>query len=687
MGLSVSAFSPHDARIRGASGCNETMGRIQQLPTALANKIAAGEVIERPASVVKELVENAVDAGARRIVIELEDAGKQLIRVSDDGCGMDADDLALAFREHATSKLRTTDDLFYIDTMGFRGEALPSIGSISHARIVSRAQGAPHAFEIRNDGGELTEVMPASNAQGTTVEIKNLFFNTPVRRKFLRQNSTEVSRVVETVQRIALPWHDVGFTLRNDGRTILELAGTTSRRERILDFSGSKLSEHLVEVNDFDEYASLTGFVGTVNEHRPNSRELSLFVNKRFVRDRSLLHAITLAYKEFIPHGRYPVAFLFLEIDPSEVDVNVHPTKIEVRFTQANRLFSKIKAAVQEAVLRSGQLPRIQLNDQRIEQLKAIGAMSSQQRIHAAMSDFMTRARAESARAAPMILARPEGSLEPDLLPDSDDAIAPENSESLPPAIAAADRTSAPMLIDADELVLAREVAKPKLVRASDNQALRPLADDAESTSAQASGDARQPSLLNSARGLFQIGDMFIIVETGDGLILIDQHAYHERVLYWKLEHRLQAEPPEIQKLLVPEPLELSRRTADMVGDYRELFRQFGFIIEPFGSGGWACYGLPRYVKTSKVNEFVVSCLEELSHTGRPGDPASLRKAMVDMMACKAAIKAGESLTMDEMTALLAEGAKVPHTFACPHGRPTTFLLTFTDLEKFFHRR
>jgi len=667
------------------------MARIRKLPPEISNKIAAGEVVERPASVVKELCENCIDAGATRIDVELEDAGKALIRITDDGCGMDADDLALCMLEHATSKLDSADDLSYIDTMGFRGEALPSIGSVSHMRIVSRPRtpdGTPaaDAYEITNHGGQLSFIKPASGAPGTVIEVANLFFNTPVRRRFLRQNSTEVARVMETLQHLALAWPEIGFSLTSDGRSVMKLAPNQTRRERIIDFSGKGLERDLIEINDFDEYAALTGFVGSVSQHRPNSRQMYLFVNRRSIRDRSLLQAIVLAFREFIPHGRYPVAWLFLELDPSEVDVNVHPTKIEVRFVQANRLFGKIKGALQEAVLRSGQLPRIALDQQRIEALKQIGRMDAAGRA-AALRELAAPLQRAPVPARPsstaIVEARPDGTDEPPL-------------ELATPGYDSPDITQdAPTLIQPRALEQARSYqskAVPALrtshaIRPSQPEASPPGLEDVFESDARPSPQSRQPGLLANTRGFFQIADTYIVVETTDGMVLIDQHAYHERILFWQLEHRLEAAPPEMQRLLVPEPLELSRIAAAMVHDHRELFRSFGFEIEPFGAGGWACFGLPRYLKTSKVAEFVATTLEELAASGRHKDPASLRKSMVEMTACKAAIKAGDSLSGQEIEALLREGESVPHTFSCPHGRPTTFRLSLSDLEKIFHRK
>jgi len=686
------------------------MGIIRQLPPAISNRIAAGEVVERPASVVKELVENALDAGATRIDVELEDAGKQLIRVSDNGCGMDSDDLSLCFSDHATSKLKDSDDLFYIDTMGFRGEALASIGSISHARVTSRTPDASEALSIANEGGEIGEVRPASGSQGTVIEIENLFYNVPARRRYLRQNSTEVSHVVEVMQRVAMAYPAIAFSLSNDGKQSFKLPPKQSRKERILEFAGSKLVDDLIEVNDFDDYCALTGYISSINQHKPNSRWLNLFVNGRFIRDRSLLHAITLAYREFIPHGRYPMAWLFLEIDPSEVDVNVHPTKIEVRFVQANKIFSKIKASCQEAVLRSGMLPRINLEDQRIEQVKALRGHQTQAELHAAVAGFVARtsqSRGEGERPR-SYEARPGNVHEPALGLERAGFDAPDDPES-----------EAPSFLSKEQLRDSRALREKALPSSLSNHAISPVqaprnpedvsasqSSKAQLTAAQAQPSdqiatpqpgqsqlppaqkaAQQAGLLEGAKGLFQVGDTFLIVEGEDGIVLIDQHAYHERVLFWQLEHRISSAKPEMQRLLVPEPLELSRQAAAVLDDHRELFREFGFEIEPFGSGEWAVYALPRYIRTSKVNEFVASCLEELATTGRAKDVADLRKSMVEMMACRAAIKAGDHLEGHEIESLLNEGAKVPHTFACPHGRPTTFKLTFSDLEKIFHRR
>ncbi len=658
------------------------MGKIRELPPETANKIAAGEVVERPASVVKELVENAIDAEATHIEIELEEAGKELIRVRDNGIGMPADDLLLCYHPHATSKLQDATDLFDIRTMGFRGEALASIGSISESSVCSCAKGEEQGYQVDNHAGEIQGPKPVSCSQGTTVEVRNLFFNTPVRRRFLKRNATELTRIIESVQRIGLAYPEVGFTLIHKGRKVINAPSTQSSYDRILQFFGKDLVGKLIEVNDLDDYSSLNGFITNIEHHKSNSKDIYLYVNQRFVRDRSLLHAITLAYREFIPPGRYPQTYLFLDLSPEEVDVNVHPTKIEVRFVEPNRLFRKLKAAVREALLRSGELPALPLN-------RSAGAQeggSRQAEIHRAMSDFIQKnSQQEETSAQGMFKNRTP-------LSQSDAARRnmPEAAQSKPGAsiLSQEQYRQARPLKAKFELSKATTSDEEVSQKSFENQGTGQDVSIVQGNESQGGQGASSIShLLGNARGAFQLGAMFIVIELEDSIAIIDQHAYHERILYWQLEHRLELEPPEVQRLLVPEPLELSQIANHLLHDYLEVFQSFGFQIEAFGNDNWALYALPRYIKTSRVKEFVEESLEALAEDGNVRSLPELRKSMVEMIACRAAIKAGDVLGQEEIKALLEEGTKVPHTFSCPHGRPTTFKLHFTELEKFFHRR
>jgi len=336
------------------------VGLIRELPETVANKIAAGEVIERPASVVKELVENSIDAGASRIEIQLQDGGRKLVRVSDDGCGMDAEDVAMCFRSHATSKLRTSNDLFFITTLGFRGEALPSIGAVAQVRLVSRLRGSEAAHEITVEGGRLGEPKAAGAPEGTTVEVRNLFFNTPARRKFLRSARTELGHVLDVVTRIALPHEHIHFIVSNDGRTLVNAPPAQGRRARVAAFVGAELAEELLDVEGGEGPLRVEGLAGPPALSRGSTAMQFIFLNRRYVRDRALSSAIRQAYEGLLLPGRHPVLFLFLQIDPREVDFNVHPTKIEVRFRQGRRVYSCVLGALRAALGAADLAPKLE---------------------------------------------------------------------------------------------------------------------------------------------------------------------------------------------------------------------------------------------------------------------------------------------------------------------------------------
>ncbi len=335
------------------------MGIIRELPELVANKIAAGEVIERPASVIKELVENSIDAGATRIEIQLEAGGKKLVRVTDDGGGMDAEDVAMCFRRHATSKLKTSQDLFFITTLGFRGEALPSVGAVAQVRLVSRQPGAPSGTEIQVAGGKMSEPKAAGAPQGTTIEVRNLFFNTPARQKFLRSSRTELGHVMDMVARIALPHEAIHFVVSNDGKMLLNAPPTADRRERVAAFAGGDLARALLPVAGGEGPLSVEGLAAPPEHSRASTAMQFLFLNRRYVRDRALSAAIRQAYEGLLTRGRYPALFLFLQMDPREVDFNVHPTKIEVRFRQARRVFACVLDALRAALGKADLAPAL----------------------------------------------------------------------------------------------------------------------------------------------------------------------------------------------------------------------------------------------------------------------------------------------------------------------------------------
>ncbi|MCC7510577.1 MAG: DNA mismatch repair endonuclease MutL [Planctomycetes bacterium] len=626
------------------------MARIRLLPPELANKIAAGEVVERPASVVKELVENSLDAGATRIDVQLIDAGKTLIRVADDGLGMSAEDLPLAFEAHATSKIADAEDLFHIETCGFRGEALASIQSVARASVTTRQRGTPAALQLDCAGGRQTEVREAAGDFGTVVEIRDLFYNVPARRRWLKGDSTEFSHVVEWLTGLAAANPEVGFSLRHGERKAFEVPPRQQPAERIRALFGDRFPEGMLEVHEHEVYGRLDGYLSPPGVNRPNSKGLLLYVNRRLIKDRSLLQAALLAYREFVPPGRYPVAVLFVTVPPESVDVNVHPAKTEVRLLEQNRIFSLIKSALTEKLLRAGVLPS----------LKPAAAFAPQAR--------------------PDTEYEPRHDLEQRLFDSESEARAREAEHRWSEARSVLEQAIGPV-------VSRFEVRPPALESPGRAAETARLEQPAVLANTSPSAPAMEPAgLLTNARALFQVAATFVVVETADGMVIIDQHAYHERILYWLLEHRLATQPLERQKLLVPTPLNLSLSAASLVDANRDTLREFGLEVVQTADG-WALAAVPKYSVSSRHNEVVQEILEELANDRTPPPPQALRKAMVEMVACKAAIKAGDSLEPRQILDLLRLGETVPHTFSCPHGRPTTYKLSFTDLEKLFHRR
>lgn len=628
------------------------MARIQLLPPELANKIAAGEVVERPASVVKELVENSLDAGATRVDVQLVDAGKTLIRVADDGIGMDAEDLKLAFEPHATSKLSSVEELFRVLTHGFRGEALASIQSVSRARITTRTRNARVALQLECAGGQAGEIREAAGAPGTVIEIRDLFFNVPARRRWLKGDSTEFSHVVELLQSIAAANPEVGFSLIHGERKAFDVPAGQSQDERVRALYGDRFHEGLLEVHEYESYGRLDGYIAPPAMHRPNSKGLLLFVNRRPIKDRSLIQAVILAYREFLPPGRYPVAVLFLTVDPESIDVNVHPAKTEVRFLEHNRIFSLIKSALAEKLINSGVLPGIRLHGPALPQARPDSPFEptfdvSRPRLFDAQSEQRARDAEHRWDEARRVL---------------DEALGPVVSRYEVRDVGTGARSASDGVPEAAD---ARHQAAERAVQEGSSL----------------------PPLLAQAKALFQVGATYIVVEVADGMVVIDQHAYHERILYWLLENRISSQAVERQRLLVPQPLELSLAAAALAEAHSEALREFGFELEPFGHGAWALRAVPKFSVGGKHLEVVQEILEELAQGRKPQTPTELRKSMVESVACHAAIKAGDVLEPQQIKNLLQLGETVPHTFSCPHGRPTTYKLGFVDLEKIFHRR
>ncbi|HOX38807.1 MAG TPA: DNA mismatch repair endonuclease MutL [Candidatus Brocadiia bacterium] len=615
---------------------------IKVLSEDVANKIAAGEVIERPASVVKELVENSLDAGAKRVEIELEQGGADLVRVVDDGCGMSRNDLALAFLSHATSKLTTADDLFSVTTLGFRGEALPSIGAVSRARIASRQAGNDEGGEIECAGGELSAVKVCGIPPGTMAEAHDLFFNVPARRKFLRSSPTELSYISEIVTRVALSRPGVSFLLRHNGREIFNLPASEVIEQRIEAFFGREISENMIPITSAGEDMNVRGFILPPGVDRARNRMQFAFVNGRYVRDVSISHAIAEAYRGLMAPKRHPVVFLFIDILPELVDVNVHPTKIEVRFRNRQAIHQRVQRAIRNALRESHHVPAAVASTTGHEPV-----MQSHVSVEPSTGGF-EESRRESVRKAL------EGFFE-----------SHSPRESGPPP-----RYVHPAPQGADQTVN----TSPPITKAH----------------AQAATVRIQPSGADaqSAQGprFFQIHDSYIVEETPDGVNIIDQHALHECLLYHEIRKRLREAPLMSQRLLVPEVVELTQAEFLAVQGLKEEFEKLGFELDDFGASSIVIRAFPQMLDQFAGARMFRDLLAQVADAEGSSSVADIADQLIKALACKGAVKAGQRLSPPQMKALLERRDRADYSRRCPHGRPTTFSLGLRDLQKEFER-
>jgi DNA mismatch repair protein MutL len=625
--------------------------RIRPLPDALINKIAAGEVVERPASVVKELLENSIDAGAKRIAVTIEDGGRTLIRVSDDGAGIPADEAPLAFAQHATSKIQSPDDLFAIATMGFRGEALASIASVSHAALTTRTRDADHATRLEVKDSLLSPPVPAAAPPGTTLEIRDLFYSVPARRKFLRTDATEFSHIHEMLLRSALPNPHIAFTLTHNSRLVLDLPATHDHHLRVAEAltgspGGDDLHPHLLPLRFSERGITVTGFAGQPALARPNAKFQYLFLNGRFIRDRALLHALKEAYRGLVEPAAQPAAILFLHLDPATFDVNVHPQKTEVRFRDSGSIYRAVLAALREKLLASDLTPNLRTANRFDTPSGQWPVVSHQTSTPAAsdtrqvIADFFRQAAPTQARLHYGVEAK-----RPSPIDDPSRITFPTQ----PPAIGAAAPPAAP--------------APPP---PSDHW---PLSTD---------------------HSFVQLHNTYIAAQTPDGIVIIDQHALHERILYEELFARATRGPLEGQRLLLPEILPINPKQAAALETVRPLLATLGIEITDFDAGSVAVHSFPSLLSKVNPREFLRDLLDKLLDVGGGVSkltPEELLHEVLDMASCKAAVKAGYPLSHDEIAALLARKEQVDRSSNCPHGRPTTLRLSLSDLERQFKRK
>lgn len=601
----------------------------------MVNRIAAGEVIERPSAVVKELVENAIDAGADHIIVEIEDGGRALIRVIDNGGGIEPADLPLAFASHATSKLVSDEDLFRIMTMGFRGEALASIGAVSHARILSRTAANDSAYDIQNRGGAISDAQAAAGNVGTTVEVRNLFFNTPARRRFIKGSSTEFGHISEMLLRIALAYPSIHFSLTHNGRASLDLPAA-SAQERWLSAWPDEFREQRLAVDVRDAELRLRGIIGLPELARPTAKHQYFYLNGRFIRDKFVQHALREAYRGLTEPGRYPAAILMLEMPPQDVDVNVHPTKIEVRFRDSGRIHGLVHSAVREQLLGSDLTPAAipMRSDARDEAPR----LEMREKLAEFFRQLPPTAVAPIAPAQPPQPALPAFAPQPNAAPVAHHVPTP----NAPPRLA------------------------PQVMPAS--------------------AERSSPSSTSPSSPAIQLHNSYLVVQSDDGMLIIDQHALHERIVYEDLLARLNRGTLESQRLLLPEVVDVSSTQASLLEQIQPLLAKLGIEVNEFGPGQVAVHSFPSFLEKLEPGAFVRELLERGEQELLDMHEEELLHEVLDMMACKAAVKAGDPLTAPEIEELLARRELVDRSSNCPHGRPTTLRLSLRDLEKQFKR-
>jgi len=594
------------------------MSKITVLSDNLVNQIAAGEVIERPASCVKELVENSLDAGANSIVVEVRDGGKSLIRVSDNGCGMDREDAEKSILRHATSKIAEESDLWKIGTFGFRGEALASIASVSHFSLKTKMSGSEKGIEIICEGGDMKTIQDCGMSDGTTIEISDLFFNTPARGNYLKQEATEVSHIIAAIQTVSLIHPDVSFTLINNGKESFKLAKVGDLSRRIADVFGQTTADAFIPLFYGGTDFKLSGFVGKPAISRSGNKHQYIFVNKRPITNHLLAYRVRDAFKSLLMERKQPVFILDIEIDPSLIDVNVHPRKLEIRFEDQRRVMSVVYESVKTALEKTNLMPK---------------AVTEAARY---MSDSFPKDYGKVREA-------PGGSGD-------------MRDRSISDSFAGVDSSPG------------RNFSKDF------DQSQRPQG---------SLGLEEDRSML---KAVTQVANSYIVAQSNEGLVLVDQHAAHERVRYFELMDQFDKKEKNIQPLLMPENLELNLEDLAILRNNLEVFAGLGFEIEE-GPNGLVLYAVPSVLSSEDISDVVGGVLNDIDTGSTPSSKQGRTESILHYMSCRSAIKFGQKLSIDEMDALIIQLEKIDRPYTCPHGRPTMISLTFDELEKMFGRK
>ena len=651
------------------------MGRIRILSDQVANQIAAGEVVDRPASVVKELLENALDAGATRIRLEVEGGGRKLIRIADNGCGMLRDDALLAFERHATSKIRSSDDLLSIATLGFRGEALPSIASISRLQLDTKTDEEPAGTHVEIVGGRIMRVDEAGIPRGTTIAVRDLFFNTPARRKFLKAETTELSHVTALVTHYALAHPDKHFELHSATHALLVAPPVSKPEERLYQIFGAELVDQLLPVaaersldhaglpepppwkRDADYqrpepgFLRLSGFLSKPELQKLNRNSIYVFVNRRLVRDRLILHAVSEAYRNIMPPTSFPVILMFLEMPPEEVDVNVHPAKTEVRFRQSSFVHDFVRDSLRNALVKARPAANF------------LQALTASPNASSALSALL-----------PDVSSHPGG--DPQATEDSDEL---STGDAVPFELRPLQPQPETARLPFSEAGLAAITSS--LPEAHDCDSQTPVsANDGE---APATGNL---NALGSLKPLGQLRESFILAVNDEGLWIIDQHVAHERVLFEKILRDRQVERVQRQRMLMPMLIELLPQQMVVFAAIASELERNGFEAEPFGPRTVAIKAAPVGLEGNQLERMLVEVLEQSGQETQRENLETMRTRIAASIACHSAIKINTPLDSTRMEWLLAELAKTDHPTSCPHGRPIALRYAWKDIQRAFQR-
>lgn len=622
------------------------MSKIKLLPEHLINQIAAGEVVERPASVIKELLDNSIDANADRILVEVEEGGKKLIRVTDNGFGMEKEDVELALVRHATSKLFEESDLWKIRSMGFRGEALASISSVSRFKLRTQARGAKIGYQIEAEGENISPLTETSKEVGTQIEIRDLFFNTPARQKYLKKDSTELGHISTCINQLSLAFPNKSFCFIHNGKTVFDYPKVGSLKERIIDVYGKNTSDALLEVFYGSSELKISGYIGKPLLSRTSSKHQIFFVNKRPIQNHLLANSIKRAFHSMLMEHKKPIFFINIEIDPKKIDVNVHPRKLEIRFENDREMISILYGATKKALEKNVLMPKAVSES---KNYMSDSFPSSENKSSASSSDISLQSRSMGAAYKSQNFGNSIGR-----------EIIRNKGESVKDAI---------------------NFTKNLNIKEGIEQASF-ISENRENAGINQNIEIEEEKLV----ALAQVAKSYIIAKKGNEIVLIDQHAAHERIRFETLMKEFSNQNKNIQNLLVPQEIELSRDEVEIINENMDIFEGIGLKIEPFGGNSFVISEVPSCLAKDDLGEVINGVIDDIEEGKKPDKMQGKTEVVLTYMACRSAIKFGQTLQLIEMQTLLDELMTMKHPYTCPHGRPSMVSLDLKELGKMFGR-